>query len=866
MYFNRIGTLIQVLWSFLLKFSIFVVMANIIKNKAAYSDEVTPLESQNSKVSYNAALEGIVLLKNDGCLPLKSKKIALYGAGAIATVKGGSGSGEVNERHSINIKEGLEAAGFEITTKDWLDSYAYFHKKGINAYKKQFVNKLLKFDFVNLMSDPYRLPTGREITQEDIEKSAADTCIYVVARQAGEGGDRKLDKKDYSITNIEKENIALCARMYKNTIVIINTGSTFDLNFEEEIEGINAVVYFCQQGCQGGAALASILKGDVSPSGKTVDTWARQYTQFPYSLDYSYLGHDLKKSYYKEGIFVGYRYFDSFGVNPKYEFGYGLSYTEFEITKENTLLNGSEVNVCARVKNIGNTYSGKEVVQLYVSAPKGDMGKEYQSLMAFAKTPVLQPGEHCEVKLTFDIKCCASYSETLKGYELSGGDYILRLGNSSRNTQIISVISLDKDTVVRKTESVTHRDKNLYELRRDRDNPVEDTSSVAHFSICGETIEQELCSYYPPNIYSDPEVDEVSKRLNIYEKMQLIVGNGFFGGKKYFEAPGAVGNTTGNLMYKGIPNINMADGPAGLRLQKRTAETKRGKLKMIDPMMDFLKYLPIPPFIKPFIFGSEKRDKVLYQFVTSFPVGTALAQSWNVELVRQVGEAVSSEMTRYGINFWLAPALNIHRNPLCGRNFEYYSEDPVLSGKMAAAMTLGVQSTPGNFVVIKHFCCNNQEDNRQHNDSVLSERALREIYLKGFEIAIREGNPEAVMSSYNLVNGEYVCNSHDLLTKVLRNEWNFEGLVMTDWFATGKKKADNRRCAVAGNDLIMPGTRRAYKDILKAYKRKEIPESAIKRSSANVLRSIVKTDLYKDFPKGVYLPFIHIKIDKGTTK
>ena len=257
----------------------------------------------------------------------------------------------------------------------------------------------------------------------------------------------------------------------------------------------------------------------------------------------------------------------------------------------------------------------------------------------------------------------------------------------------------------------------------------------------------------------------------------------------------------------------------------------------------------IPDFMKKFALGNPEKRPCVYQFATSFPVGLALAQTWNTALVERVGEAVGKEMERYGVTYWLAPGMNIHRNPLCGRNFEYYSEDPLLTGKIAAAMSRGVQSRRGCYVTIKHFCCNNQEDNRNHTNANVNERALREIYLRGFRIAVQEGHAKAVMTSYNKVNGIYTNNSYDLLTKVLRNEWGFDGLVMTDWFATGKGVGSHSGAIEAGNDLIMPGGKSAAGELKKRLRAGELDTKALKRCAANVIRGITGSRIYQAYRK-----------------
>ena len=343
-----------------------------IRNKAEFTDAVTPLEEENAKVSYEAALEGIVLLENDGTLPLTPEKVALYGAGADMTIKGGTGSGEVKERHVISIMEGLEKVGFTVTTKPWISAYAEEYRKGEETYAADLRRRLMKPDAVNMMGTPYQYPFGQPVTIEDVNGSDTDTCIYVIARQAGESADRKLDNHEYSLSDEEKSNLAMCAANYEKLIVVINVGSVFDMSFLDEITGIGAVVYYAQQGMMGGKAFADLICGKVSPSAKTVDTWPKKYEDIPFAMEYSYLNGNTDEEYYREGIYVGYRYFDSYDAEPRYPFGYGLSYTTFSLEKGGIQANGPKITIDVKVKNTGSVHAGKEVVQLYVSCPDKD--------------------------------------------------------------------------------------------------------------------------------------------------------------------------------------------------------------------------------------------------------------------------------------------------------------------------------------------------------------------------------------------------------------------------------------------------------------------------------------------------------------
>jgi beta-glucosidase len=823
-----------------------------VRNKAAFTDAEDVLERENRQVSYEAALEGIVLLENDGVLPLAPGKVALYGAGAGMTIKGGTGSGEVKERHVISILEGMEEAGFTVTTKSWIDGYAREYREGEEAYAAEFRKRLLKsggLDVVNFMSHPYQYPFGQPVTQKDVEASDTDTCIYVVARQAGEGADRKLDRMEYRISDVEKENIAMCAANYEKMIVVINVGSVFDMNFLDEIPGIRAVVYYAQQGMMGGRAFADLISGKASPSGKTVDTWPKHYEDLPGAGDYSYLNGNVDEEYYREGIYVGYRYFDTFEVEPRYPFGYGLSYTTFSIEKKNVDVAGTKVRISAEVKNTGGTYAGKEVVQVYVSCPQTGMEKEYQKLAAFAKTKVLHPGESQEICLEFDLQDLASYREKDAAYVLEAGDYIVRLGDSSRNTFPAAVVELRRTMITAFCTNICQRGQKVKEIvpppvRDTAEHPDED---LERFILEEDAVIAKTCDYEEPEAAFSPEVEELLDQLSPEEMCSLVAGIGQTGGKRFFDAPGSAGYTTSELLEKGIPNVCLADGPAGLRLQKVSTVTRRGKIKGVEPYIAIMGYLP--KTMKKFMLGNPQKQPCIYQFTTSFPVGLALAQSWNASLVEKVGAAVGKEMEKYGVTYWLAPGMNIHRNPLCGRNFEYYSEDPVLTGKMAAAMSRGVQSRRGCFVTIKHFCCNNQEENRNRTSANVNERALREIYLKGFEIAVKEGGAKAVMTSYNKVNGTYVNNSYDLVTRVLRREWGFEGLVMTDWYATGKGLGDHCKAIEIGNDLLMPGGGNVVRELRKGVKDGRLDVQDLYRCAGNVLTGVLNSRIYQAFRK-----------------
>ena len=816
--------------------------------KASSSEAVTLREQENLRIAYQAACEGMVLLKNDGALPFHTKKIALYGPGASMTIKGGTGSGEVNERHSVTVLEGLQDRGFEITTMKWIEDFERGYREAYEAYqveKRKRINLLKLNDIMQMLLDNFKAPVGRPITEEDVQASDTDCCIYVLSRQAGEGGDRKAEKGDLYLTDEERTAITFCAENYAHFLLVINCGSSIDMAFAQEITGINAILYLCQPGTEGGHAFADIVSGAVTPSGKLSDTWAKQYSDIPFAMDYSYLNGDLKEEYYKEGIYVGYRYFDSFGVEPAFPFGFGLSYTDFSIHSAGIEVNGSEVTVKASVCNTGSTYSGREVVQLYLSAPAGELHKEYQSLAAFAKTNELKPGERQQLELTFDLRSMASYREADAAYVLEKGCYVLRLGNSSRNTMSVGALILDQEIIVSKHRNICPVKATFEELKA---LPVKGTAlpeGIPHIIVDGNSIETIVYTYDQPEGCRDEKVHSFLNTLTLEEMVDIVVGVGMFGADNRFDLPGSVGNTTSKFWDRGLANVALCDGPAGIRIQKRSTLEKNGKIKPVEMAMSIFEFFP--PIIKKFMQGDPEKRPVLYQYTTAFPVANALAQTWNTQLMQEVGNAIYREMKEYGCTYWLAPAINIHRNPLCGRNFEYFSEDPRLSGAIAAAITKGVQQEDGFYVTVKHYACNNQEDNRNFVSSNLSERALREIYLKGFEICVRQGNARSIMTSYNKVNGVYAPNSYDLCTAALRNEWGFDGVVMTDWFSTNNGQASSALAMAAGNDLIMPGGGSFKKEILKGVKSGKIKEADVRRCCSNVVKSIFDSAIQKEY-------------------
>jgi beta-glucosidase len=802
----------------------------------------SPLELANRALAREAAKEGFVLLKNDGILPLQDRKIALYGAGARLTVKGGSGSGDVHERFSVNIEDGLKNAGFTIVNTAWLDRFttnyekakAEFHEKVEDAIKGYPVWKVMDmFQKIGQFKLPY--PTGDAITESDLT-AETDTAIYVIARQAGEGDDRKAEKGDYLLSDLEVNNIKRCAEHFKKVLILLNCGGMLDLSLLDPLN-IGAILYYGQAGEEGGNAVGEILSGKASPCGKLTDTWGKTYA------DYCTAHAHEKKSLdedYREGIYVGYRFFDAMGIVPRYPFGYGLSYTTFEYKMKAVSVEKSVVRVIVTVKNTGNL-AGKEVLQCYLAKPNNHYDGEQFSLTAFGKTKLLASGESDQLTLSFDLRDFAVYDELNAAFVLEAGEYGLDLGTNARDHQAIAVLHLIKVVLVEQCKNVLPKRGDFSDFRSTQAVRIY-ADDLPRFEIAD--IESNTNDYTVKRPEGTEKVQQYLHTLSDKELALFCMGGGYFA-KTFNRVAGACGNTTSALLKKGIPNIIMSDGPAGINILPKIAYNKNGSVRYIGELPEQWQWGWLKKMVPKlgFLFA-KATDTPVYQYCTAWPNATTLAQTWNTELIEQVGNGVGLEMSKMGITLWLAPALNIHRDPLCGRNFEYYSEDPLISGLMAAAITRGVQSTGGVGVTIKHFACNNREDDRTKMSSNLSERALREIYLKGFRIACKE-QPWALMSSYNRINGIYAPSSAELLIDILRCEWNYQGLVMSDWDAV--EQCSYTEAIQCGNNMIMPGKKSVYKAICKALDAGVLRREDLLPGAAYALSLIFKATTSKGF-------------------
>lgn len=728
-------------------------------------------------LSRRAAGEGMVLLENrNRALPLNhGEKIALFGKGSVDYIKGGGGSGDVYTPYVRNIADGMtekESEGKVEIFKPLCDFYREHVKKqrawieAESPFEYNFVNVSIprenavardheraKLNFKYQVSEP-------EIPDElfDSAKAFARTAVITISRFSSEGWDRssRRDLPDFYLTEVEQNLVNRVADAFEKVIIVLNIGGMIDSEWFIHNPKISAVLLAWQGGMEGGSAVADILVGDVNPSGKLTDTFARTFEDYPSSAtfneSYEYID-------YLEDIYVGYRYFETIpGAAEKvsYPFGHGLSYTTFDISGISAHDDGTYITVAASVTNTGDT-DGKEVVQVYYSAPQGVLGKPAKELAAFHKTALLKPGQTETFAMRFRISDMASYDDLGKlqksAYVLEQGDYSVWVGNSVRNLKKTDYIYSVREPF-RVTEQCTEYCKPCGIKKR--------MLSDGSFEALDTTPQDIKTPEAKPNTAKAPSetvpFDQVGEKITLDEFMAQLTDEeliSLLGGKGDI----GVANTgcMAGLKKYGIPFIPTADGPAGVRLFRDCG---------------------IP--------------------TTAWPCATLVACTWNTELAEEIGAAGAREARENNIGVWLTPAVNIHRSPLCGRNFEYYSEDPLVTGKMAAASVRGIQSQKVA-ASVKAICCNNKEVNRLFSDSRLSERALREIYLKGDEICVREAQPWTVMTSYNRMNGIFTSENYGLLTGIMRNEWGYDGMVTTDWgnYSSHVKEVK------AGNDIRM---------------------------------------------------------------
>ena len=778
--------------------------------------------------------ECAVLLKKNGAFPLDWPcDLALYGSGARRTVFGGTGSGEVNARHFVSVEEGLEQAGFRLTTKHWLDQYdevetqakaAFLREIKANARKHHRLAVLEGMGAV-MPKPEYDLPlTGH-----------GDAAVYVLSRISGEGSDRTVEG-DVLLTKSEIRDILALDRTFDRFLLVLNVGGPVDLS---PVQSVGNILLLSQLGVETGTALADMLLGRRSPSGKLSTTWAA-WEDYPHFGDFG----ERDDTRYREGLYVGYRYFDSVGKRALYPFGYGLSYADFELHDAKASLDGERVTVSVTAENIGE-HTGKETAQLYVSVPWGRLDQPLQTLAAFRKSRTLYPGEKETLTMSFDLHELASFDAERSAYILEPGDYVLRLGQNSVDSKPFAVLRIEREVVTARLRALEGPDFEDWKPETPAAQTLPDLPVL--------TVDPDRIPCLVPEYDVPAPIDPLAASLSDEQLAMMSVGafdpkGGALSviGNASTAVPGAAGESSHALEGSGVPFLVMADGPAGLRLTRTFARDRKGIVPLESTMPATIADL-LPGVITKALSLTQRKPlpdaEIVTQYCTAIPIGTALAQSWNLDLVRLCGDIVGAEMERFGVQLWLAPALNLHRDIRCGRNFEYYSEDPLRSGRMAAAITCGVQAHPGRAVTIKHYCANNQETNRFQSSSQVSHRTLRELYLRGFGIAVRESRPRAVMTSYNLLNGVHTSERRDLIEDVLRAEFGFDGLVMTDWLIAQMKDkralhpiADSAKIPASGNDVLMPGTKGDCRSILNALRSGSLDRDQVRRNVSRLIR------------------------------
>ncbi len=778
-------------------------MTNTVKWQRIRYMPGTPLGADGRRVtgcqahidlSRRAGAEGMVLLKNQGALlPFaRGTRLALFGKGTIDYVKGGGGSGDVTVAYIRTLAQGLSQKQNEGKVELFAPLIDYYTQYMQQQYAQG--------------QDPGRCPEA-PLPQDLLAQARAftDTAVISICRFSGEGWDRTgtAYDGDFYLSREEEAMVQAVQAAFPRVAVVLNSGGMMDTLWFKNNAGIQAALLSWQAGMEGGLATADVLVGDVCPSGHLVDTFARDFAAYPSSDTFN-----ESEDYvtYNEDIFVGYRYFETIpGAAEKvcYPFGYGLSYTDFSISAQAGAEDGSIV-VLARVTNTG-AMAGKQVVQVYCQAPQGKLGKARRVLVGFAKTRLLDPGESQTLRMVIAPYTFASYDDvgavSRSAWVLEKGDYTFFVGSSVRDGQVLPfTYTVEADRVLQQlTARCQPRQVNWRLLADGSHAPVENLPLLPKPGIdpevpCNQPVEMlPNATLTPPAEHSFDQVAQGKISLDAFmesltmEQMVYLLGG---------QPNRGIANTSGigGLNSHGIPCAMTADGPAGLRINKECGVN-----------------------------------------TTAFPCATLLACTWNEELVAQVGTAAALEVKENGIASWLAPAMNIHRNPLCGRNFEYYAEDPLLAGRMAAAMVKGVESQ-GVATSIKHFACNNKEVNRLDSDSRLTERALREIYLKGFEIAVKDAQPMTLMTSYNIINGIRASENYDLLTGILREEWGYKGLVTTDW---GAHSMQYRELA-AGNDIKMPAG--SPEHTLRMVQEGKLDAGCVRTSVRRLLEMLLRLD------------------------
>ena len=743
------------------------VMGNGLAQQENAHAEINSADPQVAQLCLQAAADGCVLLTNDGTLPLLADdEVAVFGRCQLDWFHMGYGSGgDVNPAFTTNLIDGLSAVG------------AQYNRVLAEMYRGWCTSAEHQVDrgwWGHWPTSYPEMPVASELVHAAAQ--TASTAIVVIGRSAGEDLDMPLSKGGYYLTDDEQSLLEMTGEAFDHTVVVINSGNIIDFSWIERLGNkISAVLLAWQGGMQAGAAVANVLYGKVSPTGRLAATIARTYDDYPSSASFGVKG----QVEYSEGIFVGYRHFDTHAPQSVlFPFGHGLSYTTFLTEILSAELRDNSVYVRVRVVNTGDVESRKTVL-LWCQQPVGNLKKPARVLVAFGKTDVLEPGGNEELTLTCDLMTLASYDEAASAFVLEPGTYQFDC------TRTATSLEIEKRMVVEQCSPICLGTDELRE--RISNHLPREIQQQTGGTISFEEVKAGTAS-----------LDDFVAQLNDDELETLTCGEGLMNSSLGTPGnAGALGGVTSDLRSKGIPAAICADGPSGARLQRRCS---------------------------------------------LLPCAIALACTWDTSLVQKLYAALGAEVRANGVDILLAPGMNIQRNPRCGRNFEYFSEDPLASGRMAAAVVRGLQSA-GISACPKHFACNNQEMRRNTSDSRVSEQALREIYLRGFQICVREARPDFVMTSYNKVNGAWAHYNYDLATTVLRNEWGFEGVVITDWWMKPARSPefpdlqDNAYRLRAGVDVLMPGSMSHV--LLVRSKARNISRGELQQSARRVLKYLL---------------------------
>lgn len=758
------------------------------------------------ETSARAVSGGIVMLKNDGALPLKQGgTAAVFGRIQLHYYKSGTGSGGmVNVSKVIGITDGLLDAGYKLD------------EQLLNAYREW--DEQNPFDYGEGWGGEPWSQKEMPLTDELVGGAAfrADVAIVIIGRTAGEEMDNKLEKGAFLLSDLEEDMLRRVTSAFDKTVVLLNTGGLIDMSFMDRYP-VSAVMYVWQGGMVGGAGTAAVLTGEVSPSGKLPDTIAYEISDYPSDKFFGSGDMDC----YGEDIYIGYRYFETFAKDRvRFPFGFGMSYTSFDIAASDFKLDGDKVTGSVNVKNTGST-PGREVVQIYCSAPQGKLGKPARVLCGFDKTRALQPGESQTLSFEIPLESVASYDDSgVTGHKsawiLEQGGYVFYAGADVRSASEAYSLTLP-ETVVRQCKSALGPLTAFKRMVNSGGKP-----EFEDVPLTGEAFPHDhakLPAEIPQTgdrgirladvVNGKNTLEEFTAQLTDYDLSCIIRGEGMGSPKVTAGTAAAFGGVSDTLTALGIPCACCDDGPSGMRLDCGT---------------------------KAF----------------SLPNGTLLASTFDRPLMTELFTFMGLEMHTNQVDCLLGPGMNIHRHPLNGRNFEYFSEDPYLTGEMASAELAGLHST-GAEGTIKHFCGNNRETRRHFLDSVISERALREIYLRGFEKAVKKGGAKSVMTTYGQVNGVWTAGNYGLVTGILHDDWGFDGFTMTDWWANinrrGKApdKSDFAAMAMAQNDVYMVTADGAAcnDNTLDSLNSGELTRGELQRNAMNILRFLTTTHAMK---------------------